>query len=102
MKLATNNTRLRSELRHLAQDIEHLLHNMTDATEEHVDTVRSRTRAGLNATRERLGDMGHGTARQLRAVGSRTSGYVRRNPWRVVGVAVAAAYLLGVLVRSRR
>lgn len=102
MKLANNTARVRANLQHMGRDIERLLQDMGDATEERVDTVRSRTRAGLRATRERLGEMEHDTARRLRAVGGRTQDYVRSNPWRVVGAAVAVAYLVSVLVRSRR
>lgn len=102
MKLANNSARVRANLQNMARDIEHLLQDMSDATGEQVDTVRSRTRAGLRAARGRLGEMEHDTARRLRVAGERTQDYVRRNPWRVVGAAAAVAYLVSVLIRSRR
>lgn len=103
MKFTTNNAaRLRADLQGMAHDIEQLLHNMGDATEEEFGTLRMRGRSRLHAARERLDRVGHGAAVRLRDVGGRTQDYVQHNPWRVIGIAAATAYLMGMLIRSRR
>lgn len=102
MKLTTNNaSRLRADLKDVAHDIEQLLHDMSDVTEEEFESFRMQGRSRLRAARDRLDRMSQGAAVRMREFGGRTQEYVHDNPWRVIGVAAATAYLMGMLFRSR-
>lgn len=103
MRISTSNaSRLKADLRNVAHDIERVLHNMSEAAEDRTGNLRLRARERLSSARDRLDDLGHGAALRAREVGGRTQHYVHENPWRVLGAAVATAYLVGWLMRSRR
>ena len=46
-------------------------------------------------------DAYHAAAESTRAVGRRVDGYIRTNPWAVIGVAAGAGLLLGLMLRRR-
>lgn len=96
-----NTDRLRNNLRAAVDNVEQALHHMSDVTGEEVGELRSRAGRRLHDAQDRLGDMEHHTAAQLRRVGRRTQAYVHDHPWQLVGGLTIAAAALSVLARTR-
>lgn len=88
---------LRKDLGSVARDIETLLEHLGETATEQADALKARARDAL--------DGAHAIERQAQSrldhLGVQAQDYVHRNPWRVVGIAAATAYALGLLTRAR-
>ena len=93
--------RLRQDLRHVVEDVEHILETSANATGEQAEAFRSLATERLHRVHARLGEMERDAAGRLQVAADRTNDYVKRRPWAVIGGAATAAFLLGVLSRSR-
>ena len=58
-------------------------------------TIKSQFSDRLQAVQERLGDTARNVSRS-------TDEYVHENPWQMIGIAAAAALLLGFLIGTTR
>lgn len=88
--------------------IRDFLDNVEDLTQaiRNVDTpemarVRAKVRMAVAAARSALSDGAGQMRHQAKHVSRRTDGYVRDNPWQMVGVAAVLGVVLGVLMTRR-
>ena len=81
-----------------AQD---LLANAADATSEQASNIRSRVSALLDVAKSKLADLQDDAMDQAKVAAEATDEYVRANPWQVIGVTAAVAFLAGIWVSRR-
>jgi ElaB/YqjD/DUF883 family membrane-anchored ribosome-binding protein len=98
----TDTDRLRQDLRHVVEDLEQVLRSAVHATGEEASELKSQAVDRLHDARLRLGDMERDAADRVREAAQLAKGYVQQHPWAVIGGASTVAFLLGMLVRSRR
>jgi ElaB/YqjD/DUF883 family membrane-anchored ribosome-binding protein len=83
------------------QNVEDLTTSLKDVDTPEVAKLKAKVKIALAAARSAVSD----TATQLRGraqqVGKRTDGYVRENPWQVIGIAAVIGLAVGI-VASRR
>lgn len=96
-----NPDRLRSNLNTVVNDVEQILHQMSDATGEQIDELKWRAGSKLSEASHRLGAAERHTAAQLRRATRQVQGYARKHPWQLVGGLAAIAVALAVLNRTR-
>lgn len=84
--------------------INSFLNNVEDLTKalKDVDTpdiarVRTKVKIALAAAQSALTDGASQLRGQAQIVGKRTDGYVRENPWQVVGIAAAIGLVIGLM-----
>lgn len=97
-----NPDRLRHNLNTVVDDVEQILHNMSEATGDQIDELKSSAGNHLHNARYRLGAMERQTAAQLRRAGRQARGYAREHPWQVLGGLAAIAVALAVVSRTRQ
>jgi ElaB/YqjD/DUF883 family membrane-anchored ribosome-binding protein len=94
-------TRLARDLRHMADDAEHMLEAAVDSGDHAFDIARKKMQSQLHGLQAQLRDLedlaGHGAKRVVRA----TDVAVRSHPYRVIGVAVVVGALAGWLASRR-
>jgi ElaB/YqjD/DUF883 family membrane-anchored ribosome-binding protein len=82
-------------------EAEDLLRRAGNETGERAKDLRAQVEAKLLAAKLRLQEM-EGEAIDRAKVAARiTDDYVHDNPWRAIGAAVAAGFLIGLLVNRR-
>ena len=96
-----NPDRLRHHLNTVVNDVEQILHTMSDATGDKIDVLKSRTGSRLGNARERLGDVERQTAAQLRRATRQAQGYARQHPWQTLGGLAAITVAVAMLSRTR-
>jgi len=83
------------------QNVEDLTKALKDVETPDISRVKAKVKIALAAAKSAVAD----TATQLRGhareVGSRTDGFVRENPWQVIGIAAVIGLAIG-FVASRR
>jgi ElaB/YqjD/DUF883 family membrane-anchored ribosome-binding protein len=74
---------------------------LKDIESPDIARVRAKVKVALTAAKSAVAD----TASQLRSqavqVGQRTDGYVRDNPWQVIGIAAVVGLAVGILASRR-
>lgn len=88
-------------LRAVVNDVEELLHAMSDATSDRADDLRSRAGRKLHEARDRIAAMEAQSSRQLRRAGRQTQDYVSDHPWKTLGSLAALTVALVMLTRRR-
>ena len=92
---------MKTEVGRLAVDVEELVKKLANATDSDVVRIRDKVQKTLTATRNSLED----DSGRIRAGGRRvvtaTDTYVHERPWTALGIAVAAAAVIGVLSARR-
>ncbi|MDI6747335.1 MAG: DUF883 family protein [Rhodocyclaceae bacterium] len=89
------------DLKRVVGDADDLLHELASAGTEELATARTRIEASLGEVEASLRAARRAFARQARIAADATNEYVRKNPWKLVGI-VTAAGLLAALLLSRR
>lgn len=88
-------------LRAVVNDVEDILHAMSDATSDRADDLRSLAGRKLHDARDRLGAIEAQGSRQLRRAGRQTQDYVSEHPWKTLGSLAALGVALVMLTRRR-
>lgn len=96
-----NTDRLRGNLRTAVANVEQALQHMSEVTGEELGDLRTRAGRRLHDAHDRLDDMQHHTAVQLRRSGRHMQAYVHDHPWQVMGGLTIAVAALSVLARAR-
>lgn len=86
--------RLLDDLADLIEEVEELLDHGVDATGDAVQQAKSAARDKLRGAKDRLMKFEKGVVKD-------TNRYVRDNPWGMLGVTAAVAFLLGYLAHGR-
>jgi ElaB/YqjD/DUF883 family membrane-anchored ribosome-binding protein len=102
MARAGTTERLMGDLRAVLEDAEALLSATAGQAGERIQKARDRATETISAARERLVDAQEEVTKRAREAARDTDRYVRDNPWKAVGIAAGVAFILGVLVSSRR
>jgi ElaB/YqjD/DUF883 family membrane-anchored ribosome-binding protein len=83
------------------QNVEDLTKALKDVDTPDISRVKAKVKIALAAAKSAVAD----TAIQLRGhaqqVGQRTDGFVRENPWQVIGIAAIVGLAVGILASRR-
>ena len=99
--MSRNTERTLNELNKLVGDLEALLKGAAGAAAQQAGEAGEKLSAGLADARERLEAVEDNLVRNVKRNARRADRYVHDNPWPAIGVAAAAAFLLGVLLSRR-
>jgi ElaB/YqjD/DUF883 family membrane-anchored ribosome-binding protein len=97
----TINDKLVRELQSLMTDFEALAKSALSAAGEQAGNAAEELGQGLARARERLTEFERDAVHGVRHGARKTDGYVRDRPWMAIGIAAAAAFLLGVVAARR-
>lgn len=86
---------------HFLDSVEDLTKALKDVESPEIAKVRAKVKLALLAAKSAVSDTASQLGSQAREAGMRTDGYVRDNPWQVIGIAAAIGLAVGVLVRRR-
>jgi len=92
---------LMEDLRAVVADAEELLKVTADQTGERVAAARGKAEESLKAAKVRLNEQDAAVRAKTKAVAKCTEDYVRDNPWKALGIAAAAGFVLCILARRR-
>jgi ElaB/YqjD/DUF883 family membrane-anchored ribosome-binding protein len=93
--------RLLDDLQQLVAQFEELAKSSLGGAEAHVGESAERLQAGIRRARERLERFEKEFGRGLKDGAHAAEHYVREQPWKAIGIAAAAAFLLGLLAARR-
>lgn len=100
-RVAVRNEILAQDLRRVVGDADELLQELVNAGADEFATVRERVQTRLGEVESNLKDARREIAHRTQVASELTQDYIRENPWKLAGAAVAAG-LLAVLLLSRR
>ncbi|MFD2190445.1 DUF883 family protein [Pistricoccus aurantiacus] len=96
---------LKSDLRHLSQTVEELVHATADDSRSNVKELRERAEKRLKDTRSRLEARGerlyHNAYDSAVHQADAFDEYVRDNPWRSVGIGTLLGIIVGFILGRR-
>lgn len=93
--------RLVADLRILVADTEELLRATAGQAGEKAAAARERIQASLGRSRQKLLEAERALADRSGQAARAVEEYVNENPWRAVGIAALAGFLLGALINRR-
>ncbi len=96
-QLALGGQKIVDDLRVLLRDSEEMLRLAANVPGEGVDVLRGKLGTHVESLQSTLGDAQQNAQRRYRAATVNTERYVRRNPWRSIGIAAGVGFLLGAL-----
>ncbi|MGL4406875.1 MAG: DUF883 family protein [Zoogloea sp.] len=99
--LNTANEKLVSDFKAVVADTEELLRLTADQTGDKAVEVRARLREKLAGAKVKLQELEAAVVEKTKAAARATDEYVHENPWKAVGVAAGAGFLLGLLLNRR-
>ncbi|MBU4611249.1 DUF883 domain-containing protein [Achromobacter sp. GG226] len=82
-------------------NVEELLREAASSTGDKAAELRDSALSSLKRARETLMDVQDTVVERGRKVARATDDYVHDNPWRSLGVAVAAGFVIGLLINRR-
>jgi ElaB/YqjD/DUF883 family membrane-anchored ribosome-binding protein len=89
------------QVNNFLDSVEDLTRALKDIESPDIARVRAKVKVALVAAKSAVSD----TASQLRSqaveVGKRTDGFVRDNPWQVIGIAAVIGLAVGILASRR-
>ena len=89
------------QFQQLLADIQELLRRIGNAADPEMARLRARIESGVSATKAAIAKRAGQVQRQASHAFAAGDDYVRGQPWQAVGVAAAAALLIGLLIRRR-
>ena len=96
-----NREKLMKDLRAVVDDAEELLKATADQTGERIAAARGKAEESLKAAKARLAEQEATVMAKTKAAAKATDDFVRANPWRAIGLAAAAGYVLCILATRR-
>jgi ElaB/YqjD/DUF883 family membrane-anchored ribosome-binding protein len=96
-QLALGGQKIVEDLRVLLKDSEEMLRLAANVPGEGVDALRDKLGTHVETLQSALGDAQQNAQRRYRTATVNTERYVRRNPWRSIGIAAGVGFVLGVL-----
>jgi len=81
--------------------VEDLTKALKDIETPEIARVRAKVKMALTAAKSAVSDTAYQLRSQARQVSQRTDGFVRDNPWQVVGVAALVGLGVGILASRR-
>ena len=89
--------KLMADLRAVIADAEELLKATANQTGERIAAARAKAEESLKAAKARLAEQEGAVITKARAAVKGANDYVRANPWKVVGIAAGAGFVLCLL-----
>jgi ElaB/YqjD/DUF883 family membrane-anchored ribosome-binding protein len=99
--MSGNSERILDDLQKVLVEIEAVVKATLGGAGERASDGAEKLHSGLNRAREGLAAFEHGLGRDFRKRAREADSYVHDNAWVAVGVAAAAAFLLGVFAARR-
>ena len=96
-QLALGGQKIVEDLRVLLKDSEEMLRLAANVPGEGVDALRDKLGTHVETRQSALGDAQQNAQRRYRTATVNTERYVRRNPWRSIGIAAGVGFVLGIL-----
>jgi ElaB/YqjD/DUF883 family membrane-anchored ribosome-binding protein len=96
-----NKERIITDVKGVLDDAEDLLKQASTSTGERAVELRERALDSLKRGAEHLQDLQDSLVERSRAAARVTDDYVHDNPWRSIGIAATAGFLVGLLVNRR-
>jgi len=90
-----------SDLKLVVNDAEELLKLTAGQAGERVAAIRDKVQKGLEQTKVKIVELEGKAVERTKAAARATDTYVHDNPWKSVGVAAGAGFLLGLLIGRR-
>jgi ElaB/YqjD/DUF883 family membrane-anchored ribosome-binding protein len=81
--------------------VEDLTNALKDIDSPDIARVRTKVKIALMAAKSAASDTASQIGSQARQIGMRTDGFVRDNPWQVIGIAAAVGLAVGLLAGRR-
>jgi ElaB/YqjD/DUF883 family membrane-anchored ribosome-binding protein len=91
--------RIATDFQALLVDAEGLLRAVSGASGEAVETARAQIQRRVDSLRRTLSDGQESALGHAKSAATSADRYVRDNPWPIIGAALAAGVVLGVLAR---
>jgi ElaB/YqjD/DUF883 family membrane-anchored ribosome-binding protein/uncharacterized membrane protein YtjA (UPF0391 family) len=89
------------QVNHFLDSVDDLTKALKDIDTPDVAKVRAKVKMALVAAKSAVADAASQIGTQAKRAGKRTDGFVRDNPWQVVGIAAVVGLAVGIL-SSRR
>jgi ElaB/YqjD/DUF883 family membrane-anchored ribosome-binding protein len=89
------------QVRNFLDNVEDLTKALKDVDTPDVARVRAKVKIALAAAKSAVSDTATQLKGHAKTVGKRTDGYVRDNPWQVIGVAAVIGLAVGILASRR-
>ena len=89
--------KLVEDLKAVVADAEELVKATASHTEERIAAARAKAEASLKGAKARLAKQEGAVTAKTRAAAKATGDYVRANPWKAVGIAAGAGFVLCLL-----
>jgi ElaB/YqjD/DUF883 family membrane-anchored ribosome-binding protein len=96
-----NKDKLITDLKIVLGDAEELLKAAASSTGERATELRDKAATTLKRATEKMADLQDVVVEKSKVAARATDDFVNDNPWRAVGIAAAAGFLLGLLVNRR-
>ena len=93
--------KLITDMKVVLTDVEDLLKAATAATGETAAALREKAAGKLKLATEKLTGLQEAALLKGKEAAKVTDEYVHANPWKAVGIAAAAGFLIGLLVNRR-
>ena len=81
--------------------VEDLMGALKDVESPDIARVRAKVRLALVAAKSAAADTAAQIGSGARQIGQRTDGFVRDNPWQVIGIAAVVGLAVGILASRR-
>ncbi|CAH2777537.1 MAG: ElaB protein [uncultured Paraburkholderia sp.] len=96
-QLTLGGQKIVEDLRVLLRDSEEMLRLAANVPSEGVGALCEKLGTHVETLQSAFGDTQQSAQRRYRAATVNTERYVRRNPWRTIGIAAGVGFVLGVL-----
>lgn len=93
--------KLITDVKTLMSDADEIVKAMASATGEKATELGDKLRVKLRSAKEKMGDVQEAMADKAKAAARATDDFVHDNPWKAVGIAAGAGFLIGLLVNRR-
>jgi ElaB/YqjD/DUF883 family membrane-anchored ribosome-binding protein len=100
--MVEDTAQLKDDLQQLMAEFEDIVQAARGAIGAETEDLVDQVRECLDSARDQLESLEQRISREFRAGARAVDGYLRQNPWAVLALAAASAFLLGVVVTRRR
>lgn len=101
MTTDSSRDKLITDVKTLMADADDIVKAMATATGDKATELGEKLRVKLRTAREKMGDVQEVVADRAKAAARATDDFVHDNPWKAVGIAAGAGFLIGLLVNRR-
>jgi ElaB/YqjD/DUF883 family membrane-anchored ribosome-binding protein len=89
------------QVNNFLDSVEDLTKALKDVDTPEIARVRAKVKIALVAAKSAVADTAYQIRSQAQQVGKRTDGFVRENPWQVIGIAAVVGLAVGIFASRR-